>query len=569
MKVEVLMPKLGESITEGTIVKWWKQPGEYVKQDETLLEISTDKVDSEIPSPHEGVLVELKFSENDIVQVDGVIAVIDTAGNGAAAVEAAPEPAAQAAPEPASTPEPAPAPAAAASNGGGVVDLEMPKLGESITEGTIVKWWKKPGDPVKQDETLLEISTDKVDSEIPSPYDGVITELLAAENDVVAVGAIIAKIQTGDAPVATASASAAVPASAPAAAPVSAPPAPAAVAGTPIAREKGGRFYSPLVRSIARTEGVSMAELEVIPGTGVEGRVTKRDILGYLEQRGTVTQVTPAAPAFSPAPTSTPAAPVPTPTARPAAAAPAISDDQLAAKYAGQRVEIVPMTNIRRKIADHMVMSKATSPHVYGVAEVDFTRVVNLVKRKRPEFKAAEGMKLTINPCILFAVTRAFKDYPDINSSIEGHTVIHKRFLNLGMAVATEAGLIVPTLKNADEMNFVGIARRAYDLAIRARDKKLVPDEVVGATFTVTNYGVFGNVIGFPIINQPNVAILGVAAIKKRPVVLETEEGDTIGIRSIGYMTLSYDHRLVDGELGDKFLQRVRHYIENFDESWM
>ncbi len=566
MKIDVLMPKLGESITEGTIVKWWKQPGEYVKQDETLLEISTDKVDSEIPSPHEGVLVELKYNENDIVQVDGVIAVIDTAGNGSAETEA---PAAEAPAAPvAPAPEPAaPAPAPAANGGGSVVDLEMPKLGESITEGTIVKWWKKAGDAVKQDETLLEISTDKVDSEIPSPYDGVITELLAAENDVVAVGSIIAKIQTGDAVPAAASAPAAAPA--PAATPAPAPAAPVSTPATEtVPRQKGGRFYSPLVRSIARTEGVSMAELEVIPGTGVEGRVTKRDILGYLESRGTVTQVTPSAPAFTPAPTTTPAAPVPTPAAAAPKPAP-MSDDQLAAKYAGQRVEIVQMTNIRRKIADHMVMSKATSPHVYGVAEVDFTKVVNLVKRKRPEFKAAEGMKLTINPCILFAVTKAFKDYPEINSSIEGHTVIHKRFLNLGMAVATEAGLIVPTLKNADEMNFVGIARRAYDLAIRARDKKLVPDEVVGATFTVTNYGVFGNVIGFPIINQPNVAILGVAAIKKRPVVLETEEGDTIGIRSIGYMTLSYDHRLVDGELGDKFLQRVRYYIENFDESWM
>ncbi|MGH1363363.1 MAG: 2-oxoglutarate dehydrogenase, E2 component, dihydrolipoamide succinyltransferase [Calditrichia bacterium] len=564
MKIDVLMPKLGESITEGTIVKWWKQPGDHVKKDETLLEISTDKVDSEIPSPYDGVIVEHKFGENDTVSVDSIIAVIDSAGDDSAAAE---KPAAAATPAPAaSAPAPvaasAPAPAAATTNA--AYDVEMPKLGESITEGTIVKWLKSVGDSVEKDETLLEISTDKVDSEIPSPYAGTITELLASENDTVGVGNVIARIASGDAPAAATSAPAAsapAPVAAPTAAPAMQPPGvPAPIAasnGGALQRQKGGRFYSPLVLSIARTEGVSMATLETLPGTGVDGRVTKKDILKFIES---------GAPAVAPAPAapmSAPAASAPKPTI--SAAAP----EEIAARYASQNVDVYPMDNIRKKIADHMVMSKNTSPHVYGVAEVDFTNIVNLVKKHREPFRARAGMKLTINPFILFCVTKAIRDFPDINSSVEGHTVIRRHDVNLGMAVATERGLLVPTIKNAGELNFTGIAKNAYDLAIKARDKKLVLEEIQGATFTVTNYGVFGNVIGFPIINQPNVAILGVAAIKKRPVVIETEMGDHIGIRSIGFLTLSYDHRIVDGELGDKFIQRVVHYLHTFDESWL
>jgi len=567
MKIDVLMPKLGESITEGTIVKWWKQPGDHVKKDETLLEISTDKVDSEIPSPYEGVIVEHKFAENDTVAVDSIIAVIDSEADGAAA--AAPAPAAEEAPEP--TPAPAPAAAQApAASGGGAFDVEMPKLGESITEGTIVKWLKKVGDTIEKDETLLEISTDKVDSEIPSPYAGTITELLANENDTVEVGSIIARISSGDAPAASAPApapAATAPAPTPAAAPAMHPPGvPAPIAasnGGGLQRQKGGRFYSPLVLSIARTEGVSMATLETIPGTGVEGRVTKKDILKFIESGApAAAPAMPAAPAVAPKPAAAPAP------ARPAAP-PNATTEEVAAKYAGQAVEVIPMDNIRKKIADHMVMSKNTSPHVYGVAEVDFTGIVALVKKHREGFRERAGMKLTLNPFILYSVMLALRDFPGINCSVEGHNIIQRKDVNLGMAVATEHGLLVPTLKKADEMNFTGIAKNAYDLAIKARDKKLVLDEIQGATFTVTNYGVFGNVIGFPIINQPNVAILGVAAIKKRPVVIETEMGDQIGIRSIGFLTLSYDHRIVDGELGDKFLQRVVHYLHNFEESWI
>ncbi len=570
MKAEVLMPKLGEGITEGTIVKWWKKPGEFVQKDETLLEISTDKVDSEIPSPYEGVVVELKARPNDTVPVDTVIAVIDTE-----AVEGAePEQPAPSKEEPVPAPsaaaiEPAPAPVTqpSVSGGGtapgaGIVDVEMPRLGESITEGTIVKWWKKPGDHIKKDETLLEISTDKVDSEIPSPFEGTVAEILVEENQTVSVGTVICRIQTGNGAV-TASPAVETPAAVatePVSSSVSEAPTPGArPTGEAIPRQAGGRFYSPLVRSIARKEGISKEELASIPGTGLQGRVTKKDILQYLETRK-------KAPATAPAPAAPPAQPTPAqvPTARPAPA-----PEEVAAKWQGQAVEIIPMDAIRKKIADHMVQSKHTSPHVYGVAECDFTNVMNLVNKHKAAFQQREGFKLTINPFILYAVSKAIKDFPDINCSVEGYTIIRKKFVNIGMAVATERGLIVPTLKNADQLNFTGIARNAYDLAIRARDRKLNLEDVQGATFTVTNYGVFGNIIGFPIINQPNVAIMGVGAIKKRPVVIESEQGDVLGIRSIGFLTLSYDHRIVDGELGDKFLQRVRHYLETFEEAWM
>ena len=570
MKVDVLMPKLGESITEGTIVKWWKQPGESVKKDETLLEISTDKVDSEIPSPFEGVLVELKANENDTVEVDGVIAIIDTEASAGTSSET-PTPAQAstdvAKSEPAQAQEPAVPVAQATGNSGGIMEVEMPKLGESITEGTIVKWWKKAGDTIAKDETLLEISTDKVDSEIPSPFAGTIVEILSQENETVEVGSIIAKIQSGEA----VAASRAQPAPAPVAevAPSNHEPVATTAATTStvvdtVPARAGNKFFSPLVRSIARKENISMAELQAIPGSGLEGRVTKNDVLGYIERGRVAPPVTKPAPA-----TASPAAPAPAAAPAPKPAAPAPSAEEIAAKWQGESVEVVPMDNIRKAIADHMVKSKHTSPHVYGVAEVDFTNIVNIVKKHRDAFKQREGLKLTMNPMILFSVIKAIKEFPDINCSVEGHNVIRKRFVNIGMAVATERGLIVPVLKQADERNFLGVARNAYDLAIKARDRKLTLDDIQGSTFTITNYGVFGNMIGFPIINQPNVAIMGVGAIKKRPVVIETEQGDVIGIRSIGFLTLSYDHRIVDGELGDKFLQRVRYYLENFQEDWM
>ncbi|RMG24412.1 MAG: 2-oxoglutarate dehydrogenase, E2 component, dihydrolipoamide succinyltransferase, partial [Methanobacteriota archaeon] len=427
MKVDVLMPKLGESVTEGTIVKWWKQPGDFVKKDETLLEISTDKVDSEIPSPFEGVLVEIKAQPNETVAVDSVIAVIDTQEEGVgASVETSEEQPAATASTPQTTepapeqpsPVPAEAPTQGVSGGTGIVDVEMPRLGEGITEGTIVKWWKKPGDFVKKDETLLEISTDKVDSEIPSPFEGTLVEILVQENETVPVGTPIARLQTGNGAVAQAEvASETTVTPEPAVAVSTQPQAQPVSESAPLPRQSGGRFYSPLVRSIARKEGITKEELERIPGTGLQGRVTKNDILQYLQQRK-------AAPAAAPtvqAPAGAPTTPVSQPAATPK---PAATPDEIAAKYQGQPVEIIPMDAIRKKIADHMVQSKHTSPHVYGVAECDFTRVMGLVQKHRAAFQQREGFKLTVNPFILFAVARALKDFPDVNVSVEGHTII-------------------------------------------------------------------------------------------------------------------------------------------------
>ena len=573
MKVDVLMPRLGESVTEGTIVKWWKKPGEFVKKDETLLEVSTDKVDTEIPSPFEGTLVEILANEGETVQVDSVIARIETEGAAAAAEAPAETPQPQAAPEP-QPEQPAQAPAAPATqatagSNGNVADVLMPRLGESVTEGTIVKWWKKPGEFVKKDETLLEVSTDKVDTEIPSPFEGTLVEILANEGETVQVDSVIARIQTGG-EVAAQPAAATAPAQEPqpqAQAPATPQPA-AATAPTaqPTTAEKPrGRFYSPLVLNIARKEGISMQELEQIPGTGLNGRVTKKDILNYLEQRKAGVAPQPAA---QPAAAATPPPAQPTAAPQPQAqpAAPGLSADELAARYQGKRVEVVPMDNIRKKIAEHMVKSKATSAHVYSVSECDFTNVLNIVKKYRPQWEKEEGFKLTINPFILYAVTKALLDFPRMNSSVDGTNIVIKRYINLGIAVATERGLIVPVLKNAEERSFRGIARAAYDLAIRARNKQLKPDDVVDSTFSVTNYGVFGNTFGLPIINQPNVGILGVGAVKKRPVVIETPQGDVIGIRSIAYLTLTYDHRIIDGDYGGQFLQRVVQNIESITE---
>ena len=562
MKVDIKMPKLGESITEGTIVKWWKKPGDYIKKDETLLEISTDKVDSEIPSPYEGEIIELLKNENDTVEVDSVIARIETDSKEAAKSDGKSEQP-QAEKEKTEKAESkiqkeekkdskregqknvAQKPS---TNGGGLTDVKMPKLGESITEGTIVKWWKKPGDHVEKDETLLEISTDKVDSEIPSPIAGTLKEVLAKENDVVEVDSVIARIDTGVSAAAKPKEEMREKEVAEEPPPQEEKPVERVEVSEPQRIErsgKGKRFYSPLVLNIARKEGVSTSELEQIDGSGLEGRVTKKDMLKYVEDKKKGV-ISPAS----------------------AAKREEISkpSPEVSAKWQEKRAEIIPMDAIRKKIADHMVKSKATSPHVYGVAECDFTKVMDIVKRNKNEFEKRQGFKLTFNPFILQATVKALMDFPRVNSSLDGDNVVEKYFINLGIAVATDRGLIVPVLKKAEEKNFVGLARAAYDLAMRARNRKLEIDDVQDSTFSITNYGIFGNIIGFPIINQPNVAILGVGTIKKRPVVLETEQGDYIGIRSQGFLTLSYDHRIVDGELGDKFLQRIVYYIENTSE---
>jgi 2-oxoglutarate dehydrogenase E2 component (dihydrolipoamide succinyltransferase) len=454
------------------------------------------------------------------------------------------------------------------------IEVVMPQLGESLTEGTIIKWHKKPGDKVKKDETLLEISTDKVDSEIPSPATGVVTRLLYAEQTTVAVREVIAEIDTdASAPVSKeAPASKAPPARAAAAqtaaAPVEPAPAPAAAAPEPpqpIASAKAfpGRFYSPLVLNIAREEGIPMQELETVPGTGDGGRVSKKDLLAYVAARKAGAPPHVPGPAFGGAPAPVPAhAPAP-PAPRVESMLKPVDGGELAKKYPPPGHEIRQMSNILIKMSEHMVRSVHTSPHVYAVHECDMTNVDRVRRRNADSFQKREGFKLTYTPFICDAIVRAIKEYPLINSSIEGDKIVLKKFVNLGMAVASENGLIVPVIKSAEEKNFIGLARAINDLATRARSKRLTPTDIEGGTFTVTNYGVFGTMIGVPIINQPQVAILGTGAIEKRAVVIN----DAIAIRSMAYFTLAFDHRILDGALGGSFLEAVVRQLEGYDEN--
>lgn len=438
-----------------------------------------------------------------------------------------------------------------------IVDLVMPKMGESIMEATVLKWLKKPGDKVRMDETVLEIATDKVDSEVPSTAEGVITEVLFAENDVVPVGTVIARIDTAGNSAG----------SAPAAAPVAAPattPAPASVAATPAApttpapqASSGSRFYSPLVLNIAAKEGIGMAELESIPGTGSENRVTKKDILAYVASRQNGGAAV-AQPQPQPQPQSQPA---PAPATQPA---PTVAEAK-PTSY-GQNVEIVEMDRMRKLIADHMVRSKATSPHVTSFTECDVTPIVRWRERVKKEFEKKYGEKITFTPIFIEAIVNCIRKFPMINSSVDGDKIIVKKDINIGMATALPSGnLIVPVIKNADTKNLLGLSRDVNALANAARNNKLKADDTQGGTFTLTNVGTFGSLMGTPIINQPQVAILAVGAIKKRPVVLETPDGDVVGIRHMMYLSLSYDHRIVDGSLGAGFLTAVANELEAFD----
>ena len=427
------------------------------------------------------------------------------------------------------------------------VEVVMPQMGESITEGTILKWHKHVGDKVNKDETLLEISTDKVDSEIPSPASGVLSVIVVEEQKTVPIHTVIAYLETDGGNV---SAEAPVPAAVPAkpepagtpASPVTAVPAPEPV------RAEAGRFYSPLVLNISRTEGISMKELETVPGTGESGRVTKKDLLAYVESKKS-SQARPGGPA---PPASAQTVPPPAPLSVGVVARP-VDAPELRAKYPPPQFEILQMSNVLQKMAEHMVNSVRTSPHVAAVHEVDMSGVVKHRERHAEEFQKAEGFKLTFTPYIADAVVKALKKYPLVNCSIEGDKIIRKNFVNLGIAVASENGLLVPVIKHAEEKNFVGLARAINDLANRTRAKKLSPEDIQGGTFTISNYGVFGTVIGTPIINQPQVAILGTGAIRKRVVVVD----DAIAIRPIAFFTMSFDHRIVDGALGGMFLEEI------------
>ena len=438
------------------------------------------------------------------------------------------------------------------------VDMIMPQMGESIAEGTIIKWLKKEGDKVEKDEIILEISTDKVDSEIPSPQAGVIKKLLVPEGETVQVGSVIAHIETEGGGEAAAEAPVAKPAKVEPtkeippeqvtvvteSVPVQNQPAVqvpvdgGSISAIPRTDRTGRKFFSPLVRSIARTEGLNIEELERIEGTGAKGRVTKNDILAYLERRSTLM---PTAPAAAPVPAYVPPA------------QPEFSDD---------RVEIIPMDNMRKSIAAHMVHSVQTSPHVFAVSEADMTNLVKFRGQYKNAFLEKTGTKLSYMPFIVEACVKALLDYPLVNSAVDGDKIIRKKYIGIGMAVALEnSGLIVPVIKNADSLNIVGLARAVNDLATRARVKKLKPAEVQDGTFSITNMGSFGSLMGFPIINQPQVAILGVGVIQKRPMVIN----EAIAIRDMMYVSLSFDHRIVDGALAGQFLDRIAYYLTNFD----
>jgi 2-oxoglutarate dehydrogenase E2 component (dihydrolipoamide succinyltransferase) len=449
-----------------------------------------------------------------------------------------------------------------------LVDLVMPKLGESIMEATILKWHKKPGDTIKQDETVLDIATDKVDSEVPSTAEGVIEEVLFKENDVVPIGTVIAKIRVG--------ANAAVSNNQPAPAPekpeyedakvveeIPYQPTPSAQSNQ--SSKSAIRFYSPLVLNIAQQEGISMAELENIPGTGQDGRVSKKDILAYVANKGTGSQ--PQAQSQQ-SQAVTVAAPEPqTTNNKPSAGSGGQTEYQAPVVYTGN-VEVIEMDRMRKLIAKHMVDSKHTSAHVTSFAECDVTGLVMWREKVKKDFEKREGEKITYTPLFIEAIVKCIKKYPMLSSSVDGDKIIIKKDLNIGMATALPSGnLIVPVIKNADQLNLTGLTKQVNSLANAARTGKLRPDDTTGGTFTLTNVGTFGSIMGTPIINQPQVAIMAVGAIKKRPMVIETPQGDSIAIRHMMYISLSYDHRIIDGALGSTFLNAVSKELENFDGS--
>ncbi len=472
------------------------------------------------------------------------------------------------------------------------IDLVMPKMGESITEATILKWHKGPGDAVKMDETILEIATDKVDSEVPSTGAGTIAEILFKENDVVPVGTVIARISSG---AEAQNGSPVLPAPAPAASapkpeaqpmegvtagsagvPLSPhPPTAAGAVGastpTPAATPASGgaRFYSPLVLNIAGKEGIGMAELEGIPGTGAEGRVSKKDILNYVANRGSREQGAGGAgqPTLAAQGPQTAIRQTPAPVSGPAQTS---ANPPTAIQPPANNVEVIEMDRMRKLIADHMVRSKATSPHVTSFTECDVTNLVRWRERNKALFEKTHGEKITFTPLFIEAIVACIKRYPMINSSVDGDRILVKKDINIGMAAALPSGnLIVPVIKNADTKNLLGLTKDVNGLATAARAGKLKADDTQGGTFTLTNVGTFGSLMGTPIINQPQVAILAVGSIKKRPMVMETPEGDVIAIRQMMYLSLSYDHRIVDGSLGASFLTAVANELEAFDPKRM
>ena len=559
MSESVKMPALGESVTEGTVSSWLKAVGDTVEADEPLLEVATDKVDTEVPSPASGVLLEIRVPEDETVEVGTVLAIIgDPSEAGSAPAPAAPAP--QAAPEP---PAPAPAaeaPAPAAPQAGGSAEgteVTMPALGESVTEGTVSSWLKAVGDTVEADEPLLEVATDKVDTEVPSPASGVLLEIRVPEDETVEVGTVLAIIgdpsEAGSAPAPAAPAPQAAPeppAPAPAAeAPAPAPAATAApAAAAPVSSGASGSYVTPIVRKLAKDKGV---DLSTVTGTGVGGRIRKQDV----EAAAKAAEEARAA-AAAPAPAAE--EPAPAAAAKPASAKPEV-DTTL-------RGRTEKMSRLRQVIADRMIDSLQTSAQLTTVVEVDVTRVAALRARAKNDFLAKNGTKLTFLPFFVQAATEALKAHPKINASIEGKNVTYHDVEHVGIAVDTPRGLLVPVVKNAGDLNIPGLAKRINDLAARTRDNKVNPDELSGSTFTITNTGSGGALFDTPIINQPEVAILGLGAIQRQPrVIKDADGGEVIAIRSVCYLALSYDHRLVDGADAARYLMTVKKRLEEGD----
>ena len=548
MPTDVVMPQMGESVVEGTITKWLKKPGDTVQRDEPLFEISTDKVDAEIPSPASGVLKEVKVKEGATVQVNTVVGVIDADGAGASVAP----PAKAATPPSPSAPPPVASPAAAAPAAPAAVapaasapgtEVMMPQMGESIVEGTITKWLKQVGDQIRRDEPLFEISTDKVDAEIPAPAAGVLSEIRVAAGETVGVNTVVAVIGETGAPAAVPASTAAAPA--PQVAPAPPPAAPVAEEEEEIVVEGRRIRSSPLVRKIAKDNNVNLAQVK---GTGLGGRITKEDILSFVQSGGAKA----AAPSIA-----APAAAARKPAPAPAAPSPLVG-------------QVVPMTPMRKIIAQRMVESKHTSAHVHSVYEIDMTHVMNLRAKLKNKFEQTTGSKLTPTTFFARAAVKALREFPIVNASVEGDNINYHREINIGIAVALDWGLIVPVIKNAEEKSFLGLQRAISDLGDRARAKKLLPDDVQGGTFTITNPGQFGQMFGLPIILQPQVAIMGIGSIKKMPVVVtDASGGDSIAIRSICHISLGYDHRVIDGAVADQFLRSVAQHLEGWNEELM
>ena len=564
MTFSVTMPALGESVSEGTVTRWLKNEGDMVAVDEPLLEVSTDKVDTEIPSPVAGVLSKIVVAVDQTVAVGAELAVINESGAAAtpAAAPVASEPVAHTpAPVVESTPPPAPAapspvaaPAAPAASGAGTV-ITMPALGESVSEGTVTRWLKNVGDSVAVDEALLEVSTDKVDTEIPSPVAGTLLAIDVAVDTTVAVGARLGLIGTSGSvsapvtPAAPVAPSVPAPAAAPAApvvqapAPVTPPVAPVApVVQAPAApvTQPTDAYVTPIVRKLANDLGVN---LSTVRGSGIGGRIRKEDVIAAKPASAAPSQGSPAqgAPVTSSAPAARPAAPVASPL----------------------RGTTVTMSRLRKVIAARMVESLQVSAQLTTVIEVDVTKIARLRDRSKATFEAREGVKLSFLPFFAVAVCEALKQHPVLNSSVEGDQIIYHGAEHLGIAVDTERGLLVPVIHNAGDLNMGGVARKIADLAARTRDNKVTPDELGGGTFTLTNTGSRGALFDTPIINQPQVAILGLGAVVKRPMVVKGEDGgETIAIRSMVYLGLSYDHRVVDGADAARFLVTLKERLE-------